>query len=363
MRKGALGLAATTAAMRFSTAILQAATPLLLASSGLRLFGVASLTVILWAAVTVGSLLASLIKRPWIVSVTGLIAMSVGLLILYLSTGLALLAIPLAGLGAGLASSVLAPMLHAMSSRERPFEGVASYSFSLSIGLIAAMAFTSVAAVKDLPIAFLGSSTVAAAIAAIILIYRVEEPPLKVEIPTLSDVKRLFSEAGFTKAFASNFTYSVVFPFVLSYWALYATRVLGLGADIAFALLSAMFLFSGAVRGLSVGFSDTKTAHKVAEILLVISVALLASKNQALAVAGLLLFAIPHSLIYPTTLYTALSSGPHHIKANYLYSASSGAGEVLSPIVAAVTIAKAGLGPLYLVAIPLALASLLSSVL
>ncbi|MGC9210437.1 MAG: hypothetical protein ACP5FT_04150 [Acidilobus sp.] len=364
MRRGLVALAATTASMRFSTAILQAATPLLLASFGFGLTGVAALTVILWAAVTAGSLSAALVREARLTSLLGLAAMASGLLLLYLSRGpspLALVAVPLSGFGAGLASPSLAPALHKMSSEGRPFEGVASYSLSLSIGLVAAMAYTSLASLRGLPLAFLGASAVSAAVAVLLAASGVDFPSVRVDLPTASDALKLFMNPSFLRAFTSNFSYSLVFPLVISYWALYATRVIGLKPDMAFAAIASMFLISATIRGASVNVRDVAKAHRIAEASLLLAVALLSTRQELLVIAGLLLFAVPHSLVYPSTLYMALTSSEHQVKANYVYSISSGAGEVLSPVVAALVIRWAGLGPLYLAAMPFAVASFISA--
>jgi hypothetical protein len=361
LRKEALALTASTASIRFSTAILQAVTPLFLALTGFKLANVALFTIILWASITVGSIVAALIREPRYVGFAGLVLLGIGLLLLYISPSAAMLAVPLSGIGSGIASSVLAPLLHKMSSVERPFEGVASYSLALSIGLVAAMAFTSILSLRGLTMAFLGAAVVSVSIAVFLVAYRVELPRVRVELPSIDDAVMMFKVKPFAKAFTSNFAYSLILPLVLSYWPLYSSKVIYLPVATSFALLSALFLVSGTIRGLSMGLRSVEGSQKLAVMALVISVALLATRSEILSVIGLLLFSVPHALVYPTTLYQAMTSSRSEVKANYVFSLSSGAAEVLSPMLAGLVITGWGLEALYVVAVPLALASMIAS--
>jgi len=371
LRKEALALTASTASIRFSTAILQAVTPLFLALTGFKLANVALLTTILWTSIAVGSIAAALIREPRYVSFAGLVLLGIGLLLLYVSPSAAMLAVPLSGIGSGLASSILAPLLHKMSSVERPFEGVASYSLALSIGLVAAMAFTSILSLRGLSMAFLGAAAVSMAflgaaavsvsIAVFLVAYRVELPRVRVELPSVDDVVMMFKVKPFAKAFTSNFAYSLILPLVLSYWPLYSSKVIYLPVTTSFALLSVLFLMSGTIRGVSMGLRSVEGSQKLAVTALVISVALLATRGEILSVIGLLLFSVPHALVYPTTLYQAMTSSRSEVKANYVFSLSSGTAEVLSPILAGLVITGWGLEALYVVAVPLALASMIAS--
>ncbi|MFP3319431.1 MAG: hypothetical protein RXO24_02630 [Acidilobus sp.] len=361
MRKEALALTASTASIRFSTAILQAVTPLFLALTGFKLANVALLTIILWASIAVGSIAAALIREPSYVGFAGLVLLGIGLLLLYMSPSAAMLAVPLSGIGSGIASSILAPLLHKMSSVERPFEGVASYSLALSIGLVAAMAFTSILSPRGVTMAFLGAAVVSVSIAVFLVAYRVELPRVMVELPSVDDTVKMFKVRPFAKAFTSNFAYSLILPLVLSYWPLYSSKVIYLPVTTSFALLSVLFLMSGTIRGVSMGLRSVEGPQKLAVTALVISVALLATRGEILSVIGLLLFSVPHALVYPTTLYQAMTSSRSEVKANYVFSLSSGTAEVLSPILAGLVITGWGLEALYVVAVPLALASMIAS--
>jgi len=361
LRKEALALTASTASIRFSTAILQTVTPLFLALTGFKLANVALFTIILWASIAVGSIAAALIREPGYVGFVGLVLLGIGLLLLYMSPSAAMLAVPLSGIGSGIASSILAPLLHKLSSVERPFEGVASYSLALSIGLVTAMAFTSIMSPRGVTMAFLGAAVVSVSIAVFLLAYRVELPRVMIELPSVDDAVKMFKVRPFAKAFASNFAYSLILPLVLSYWPLYSSKVVCLPVTTSFALLSVLFLMSGTIRGLSMGLRSVEGSQKLAVTALVISTALLATRGEILSVIGLLLFSVPHALVYPTTLYQAMTSSRSEIKANYVFSLSSGAAEVLSPILAGLVITGWGLEALYVVAVPLALASMIAS--
>jgi len=361
LRKEALALTASTASIRFSTAILQAVTPLFLALTGFKLTNVALLTIILWASIAVGSIAAALIREPSYVGFAGLVLLGIGLLLLYISPSAAMLAVPLSGIGSGLASSILAPLLHKMSSVERPFEGVASYSLALSIGLVTAMAFTSILSLRGVTMSFLGAAAVSVSIAVFLVAYRVELPRVRVELPSVDDAVMMFKVKPFAKAFTSNFAYSLILPLVLSYWPLYSSKVIYLPVTTSFALLSVLFLVSGTIRGVSMGLRSVEGPQKLAVTTLVISVALLATRSEILSVIGLLLFSVPHALVYPTTLYQAMTSSRSEVKANYVFSLSSGVAEVLSPMLAGLVITGWGLEALYVVAVPLALASMIAS--
>ncbi|MCG2891217.1 MAG: hypothetical protein RXN29_01980 [Acidilobus sp.] len=361
MRKEALALTASTASIRFSTAILQAVTPLFLALTGFKLANVALLTIILWTSIAVGSIAAALIREPRYVGFAGLALLGIGLLLLYVSPSAAMLAVPLSGIGSGLASSILAPLLHKMSSVERPFEGVASYSLALSIGLVTAMAFTSILSLRGVTMSFLGAAAVSVSIAVFLVAYRVELPRVRVELPSIDDAVMMFKVKPFAKAFTSNFAYSLILPLVLSYWPLYSSKVIYLPVTTSFALLSALFLVSGTIRGVSMGLRSVEGPQKLAVTTLVISVALLATRSEILSVIGLLLFSVPHALVYPTTLYQAMTSSRSEVKANYVFSLSSGVAEVLSPMLAGLVITGWGLEALYVMAVPLALASMIAS--
>jgi len=361
LRKEALALTASTASIRFSTAILQAVTPLFLALTGFKLANVALLTVILWASIAVGSIAAALIREPSYVGFVGLVLLGIGLLLLYVSPSAAMLAIPLSGIGSGIASSILAPLLHKLSSVERPFEGVASYSLALSIGLVTAMAFTSILSLRGVTMSFLGAAAVSVSIAVLLVAYRVELPRVRVELPSVDDAVKMFKVRPFAKAFTSNFAYSLILPLVLSYWPLYSSKVIYLPVTTSFALLSMLFLVSGTIRGVSMGLRSVEGPQKLAVTALVISVALLATRSEILSVIGLLLFSVPHALVYPTTLYQAMTSSRSEVKANYVFSLSSGVAEVLSPMLAGLVITGWGLEALYVMAVPLALASMIAS--
>jgi len=361
LRKEALALTASTASIRFSTAILQAVTPLFLALTGFKLANVALLTVILWASIAVGSIAAALIREPSYVGFAGLVLLGIGLLLLYISPSAAMLAVPLSGIGSGIASSILAPLLHKMSSVERPFEGVASYSLALSIGLVAAMAFTSILSLRGVTMSFLGAAAVSVSIAVLLVAYRVELPRVRVELPSVDDAVKMFKVRPFAKAFTSNFAYSLILPLVLSYWPLYSSKVIYLPVTTSFALLSMLFLVSGTIRGVSMGLRSVEGPQKLAVTTLVISVALLATRSEILSVIGVLLFSVPHALVYPTTLYQAMTSSRSEVKANYVFSLSSGVAEVLSPMLAGLVITGWGLEALYVMAVPLALASMIAS--
>lgn len=359
MRGSKQALAAIAASMRFSTSIVQAATPLILALAGIKLFNVSVLTISLWAGSAAGSLVATTLGDPRKASVLGLFLMGSATLSMFLNPMMAFVGVPLAGVGAGLASSILPPLLHMMSPDDRPFEGVASYSTSLSIGLVAAMAFTSLVSLKSIPFAFLASSVVSLVLGAALSFSRVEVPDVKVRLPGPYYIYRLLRRRTFVLSFTSNVAYSTVLPLVISYWSLYSLKVIGLKPSISFALLSAMFLASGTIRALSVRLTRVREAHIAAEAFLVIAMALLFTGQRWLAIAGLLLFSIPHSLIYPTTLYEALSSDEDPIRANYVFSASSGGGEVLSPVIAAIVIDRLGIGYVYGVGLAFSALSLL----
>ena len=363
MRGSKQALAAIAASMRFSTSIVQAATPLILALAGIKLLRVSVLTISLWAGSAAGSLMAVALGGPRKASAVGLFLMGTATLFMFLDPMTAFVSVPLTGLGAGLASSILPPLLHMMSPDDRPFEGVASYSASLSIGLVVATAFTSLASLKSIPLAFLASSLVSIFLGVILSLSRVEVPEIRVRLPGPSYIYKLLRRRAFRLPFISNAAYSIVLPLVMSYWSLYSLKVIGLKPSASFALLSAMFLASVTIRALSMRLTSVKEAHIAAEAFLVLAMALLFTGQRWPAIAGLLLFSVPHSLIYPATLYQALSSDEDPVRANYVFSASSGGGEVLSPIIAAIVIDRFGIGYIYGVGLAFSVLSMLPALL
>jgi len=356
--RGASSLVVSTASLRFATALLQATVAIFLALSGFSVSMIPYVVIDLWVSTALGSLLASLAGGTRSAVVAGLSLMAIGLAMLALRPGLSIVAVAAAGVGSGMAGSVLAPSLHRLSSGERPLEGVATYSLGLSLGLIAATLTSSLMPKGYLWLAFLIASIIVLTSLAHSLLAPIHpRANLSVRLPGPKDFVSLFKTRRFANAFYVNLLYSTIFPLVLSYWPLYAVKALGLSTMEAFGFMAAMFSLSAMLRFASAKVSRVRRVKLVALGLLVVSTALLSTGLWPLALAGLLLFAVPHAVVYPVSLYESFASAPdEEVKANYVISISSGVGEVISPFIASVAIALGGLhGTLYLAALPLAL--------
>lgn len=360
VNRSAIGLVASTAAIRFITSLLQAVAPLYLVLLGLRSIVASYVIVILWVSIASGSVIATAIGSAFMTSIAGLLVASGGLALFLSFRAAAALGIAVAGLGAGIAGSALAPSLHVLSSEDRPFEGIGAYSLGLSIGLICALLSSSLASPRYLWIVFAAASIVSLATAVIIAL---RPPPrhanLKVRIPGPSDLFRFFSDRGFARVFYINLTYSLAFPLVLSYWSIYAVDVLRLSTSTAFGAMAAMFTISMAIRAAALRARNVLPLEWASILSFIVSSAMLSSGVTLVSILGIMLFSVPHALIYPTTLYESLRQRPgEEVKASYLMSISSGAGEILAPMAATLIILSGGLPHIYEATVVLSVAAL-----
>lgn len=360
MRRESLGFVLSAASIRFATASLQATAVAFLAISGIKTPLISYMVILMWISIAFGSLAATLAKRAKASSLVGLPLMALGLITLALSPSLAVLSIIAAGFGSGMAGSALAPSLHRLSSRERPMEGLGSYSLGLSLGLIAATLISSLMPSSELGLVFIAAGAVAIASALHVLLTPLpSHANVHIRLPALSDLRRFFTTRRFAKAFYVNFLYSTIFPLVLSYWSLYAIKVLGMSTGQAFGLLTAMFVISAAIRLGSTRLRNVKAAEIAALVALTISTALLSTNVIEFVTAGIILFGVPHALIYPVSLYESFESSPDsEIKASYVIALSSGAGEVLAPLVASLMVMLGAIEHIYVVSVPLAAVAL-----
>ncbi|MGC9112118.1 MFS transporter [Acidilobus sp.] len=360
MRRESIGFVLSAASIRFATASLQATAVAFLALTGIRTPLISYMVILMWASIAIGSLAATLAKRAKASSLIGLPLMALGLITLAVNPKLAALSIMVAGFGSGMAGSALAPSLHRLSSRERPMEGLGSYSLGLSVGLITATLVSSLMPPSKLGIVFIAAGAVAVASAVHVLLTPVpSHANIHIRLPGLSDVKKFFTTRRFAKAFYVNFLYSTIFPLVLSYWSLYAIKVLGMSTEQAFGLLTAMFVISAAIRLASIRLRNVRAAEITALAALTISTILLSTNVTMLVTAGIILFGVPHALVYPVSLYESFESSPDsEIKVSYVIALSSGAGEVLAPLVASLMVALGAIEHIYIISVPLAVVTL-----
>ncbi len=358
--KGSAGLIAATASMRFITVVLQSVAPLYIVLSGGPTREVSIIIAILWAGVTIGSLLASTVSWSDLALMVGLPMLSAGTALLAAEPRAALASVTIAGLGAGMLGSTLAPSLHLSSGSERPHEGIAGYGLGLSTGLVAATALAALA--NGLPgLRLLLAISAGVPVAAAVSAYLMRPRRVRVRLPTIAEAIEIAQRSPFLRPFTVNLFYSLTMPLVLSYWSIYATKYLGLSVGLAFALLTAHYVLSGLVR-LVLYRARTESLRSITLEALAAFVAaslLFLTRGWWLMAVGLLMLAVPHALIYPISLYEALASSPgREVEASYIFSISAGGGEVLGSLVALGLVEALGLGRVYVALLPLSLLSL-----
>ena len=362
-RREVASLSVATFSMRLATVTLQSVGPAYMALElRLPMGQVALAVVLLWTLSALGSAAGVAAGRPRLTGSVGLALLAAGSATIFAFPRLAAAGIALSGLGAGMSGLVLAPALHLMSSPGKPFEGVGSYAMALSAGILASMALATALTSVGAPLAyaFLASALLSGASAAAVL--AMPAPRLSARLPSVSEALRIASRLRFARAFLVNLAYSLAFPMVLSYWAIYSARVLGMPGYVGFAALLAMFLLSAAIRVALARSAARPDSLLAVGVLGFLSSAALMLAGGWLSVAGLVLFGVPHGLIYPLTLYEAMESEKgREVEANFLFSASSGGGEVLSALVSGVIVRYLGVADVMWPLLPLSLAAVASA--
>ncbi|MDG6929556.1 MAG: hypothetical protein JRN29_05930 [Nitrososphaerota archaeon] len=357
---------AATAMLRFVGVILQSVTPLLVVDALGRPAALAGFYMtIFWVAVGAGAIAAVTLVRDLRTSGTvgfsltfvSLLGFAAAVRLPYLLPAFFVMS----GAGAGMVQPVLAPAMHAAAPSGRPYRGVGYYSTALSLGLISG---TSVASAT---VGLAGFSPVflGAAAGAMLLLLRMRRWGAggKAGMPSWRAFRETVRKAGFGRSYGLGVFYSSLLPVVLSYSGIYAESAYGMTSSQVLLLLAAVFTLSLAVRlgSLRVRAGHFGRALVFPVLVLVASFLLMGfSGSASLFVLGMLLFSVPHALLYPWTLFNALQAAgkDNALAAGYAFATSSGVGEFLAPSMAAFVIAFYGLRLLFPVMTAVALLAL-----
>jgi MFS family permease len=277
-----------------------------------------------------------------------------------------------AGVGMGMAQPFLAGLMHLDAKRDNPYRGIGLYSVALGIGLVLGpLAPYLLLTVGGFSVVYLGLAAFATAGIGEVLIQISHRA-----LPSLGEVEyslsfkqwaTAFKSKAFSHAISINFLYSLLLPIVLSYGGVYGEKQFGMSPSTALILFTAIFLISTLLRSAAVQFGQNT------ELSLFASGVFAAASFLAIGMApsfpvfliGMLAFSIPHALVLPATNYKALKSVENEtvMNASYVFQASSGVAEFVSPAIAAVMISFFGLPSIFLVMTPVALLVLYAVVL
>lgn len=358
--------------LRLLTSSLAIVIPLYAISLGSSASDAGEFVVLMWLGNGAGVAAATLVVRDQSASTVagfGLLGASMIFLGLVAPSASLFLGVLTSGIGMGLPQPFLSAVMHLDSAPDRPFSGLGVYSTALGAGLVLGPlvaygierlygfpgVFGSLALVSTLGVtgAWVGRRALTGR----------PKPP----VPSPSAWSRALRRPGFRRAFAVNLLYSLLLPIFLSYGGVYAEERFGFTPGAAFLLFTLVFLLSVAAR-----FASVRTAWSPGTVLLA-SVVLLATSalcvglapSWPLFVVGMLLFSIPHAMVFPVANFLAFRSvGPEEVvNASYAFQASSGAAEILSPALAVILIPLAGLGGVFLVGAVVAGAAIVAAAL
>ncbi|MDG7011661.1 MAG: MFS transporter [Nitrososphaerota archaeon] len=338
--------------LRLLTSSLAIVIPLYAISLGATPSEAGVFVVLLWLGNGVGAAAATLVVRDQSVSsVGGFLILGASMLVLGLRAPYPPLSLGVlvAGAGMGLPQPLLSAVMHLDSAPERPSTGLGVYSTALGIGLVLGPlvaygvlelygfsgVFKALALVSALGVAgaWVGRRGVVGR----------PKPP----VPSMATWARALRRPIFRRAFMVNLLYSLLLPVFLSYGGVYAEERFGFSSGEAFLLFTLVFLASAAIRYASIG-----TTRDPGRVLMVSAGFLTASAmcvtlapSWPVFVAGMLLFSIPHAMVFPVANFLAFRSveTADVINASYAFQASSGGAEVLSPVLAIALIPTAGL--------------------
>ncbi len=346
----------STSIVRFSSIIAQSVLPLYAFSLNITPFYISIIIAILWVFNGIGSLLINVSKKVNNFIVMSFLITLIGFILIIFSKNFfyLIISVSLVGLGLGSISILLAPSMH---TDNKGFEGIGLYSFALSLGLILGTLFSSII-LSYLSFFYIFIFTVILLIIPISLAlkYKFNRHDFKL-ILKFNIIFSIMRNKKFSKYFILNFIYSFTLPLIISYWGIYEENSVKLKSNVVMLSLFLLFLTSSIIRFKSIKSSEKNLVRQetVAILVLPISFILLNIHNIYINILALLLFAIPHSILYPTFLYNAYKSLNKNniIAGNLLFSASSGIAEFLSPIFALGIINMFTIKSLFLFALPI----------
>jgi len=346
----------STSIVRFSSIIAQSVLPLYAYSLNINPLYISIIIATLWIFNGIGSLTVNIIKNFNNFSFISFLIALLGFFLIIFSKNYLLLGISVSfiGLGLGSISVFLAPLMHIDN---KGFEGIGLYSFALSLGLILGTLFSSII-LSYLSFKYIFVFTIILLIIPIsmTLRYKFNHNELKLELK-FDSLFSIMKNKKFSKYFILNFIYSFTLPFIISYWGIYEESSINLKSNIVMLSLFLLFLISSLIRFKSIRTSENNLIKQetLAILILPISLFLLNIHNIYINIIAILLFAIPHSTLYPSFLYNAYKSlnKDNIITGNLLFSASSGIAEFLSPIFAAIIINLFTINNLFLFILPI----------
>lgn len=358
-------------ALRLLTASLTILIPLYVTSSlGASPAVAGEFIVLLWLGNAVGVALATIAVREQSVStVVGFLILVVSMLGMAAETSSSpiMVASLAAGLGMGLPQPFLSAIMHLDSKPEHPFSGIGLYSTALGLGLVLGplMAYG--------VLEFYGFSGVFVALSVVSVLgifsalmgARELNGKPRPPIPSPSRWLKGLGNNKFRGPFTVNLLYSFFLPLFLSYGAIYAETRFGFTPASALILFTTVFTISTVSRFLTV-----KVRLGLGRLLIVSTGLFLASAlcislapSWQVFVLGIVLFSVPHAIIFPVTSYFAFSAVAKTdvVNASYVFQASSGVAELLSPAIAVAMIPFLGLQGIFLAGVFLAVGTFVAS--
>lgn len=357
-------------ALRLLTSSLVIVIPLYAISLGSSPSDAGELVILLWLGNGVGAAAATLAIRDQSAStavgfgVLGASMLFLGLMVPSASLSLGALA---SGIGMGLPQPFLSSVMHLDSAPDRPFTGLGMYSTALGVGLVLGPLLAyGVHGLYGFPGVF-GALALVAALGVIgawagrgALAGRLKPP-----VPSLPAWARALGRPGFRRAFTVNLLYSLLLPIFLSYGGIYAEEKFGLSPGAALLLFTLVFMVSVGARLASVRMARGLGRVLLASVGLLVASALCVglASSWPLFVVGMLLFSIPHAMVFPVANFLAFRSVEpgEVVNASYAFQASSGVAEILSPALAVVLIPFVGVGGVFLVGAAVAGAAFLAA--
>ncbi len=346
----------STSIVRFSSIIAQSVIPLYISSFIASPKFISIAIALLWVSNGIGSILTTFFKKFHNFLIISFLLASLGFLLLIFNHNYSQIytSIILIGIGLGSISILLAPSMHQASNK---FEGIALYSFALSLGLIIGTLFSSII-LTYLSFKFIFISAIILLITPLILVPKHKYNPIDISIKLkIDNLFPILKNKKFIKYFVLNFIYSLILPLIISYWGIYETKSLGLKPNLIMISLFSLFVLSSLIRFILIK-TDEKDLVKM-EILSITILPLifvfLNTRNLILNIIGLLLFSIPHSILYPSFLYKTFKSLEKNdvVFGNMIFSASSGAAEFISPLIALTIISYFTISKLFLFTLPI----------
>ncbi len=338
--------------LRLLTSSLAILVPLYAISLGASPSEAGVFVVVLWLGNGVGAAAATLaIRNQSASSTAGFAILGASMLTL----GARVPSIPLllgvlaSGVGMGLPQPFLSAVMHLDSAPERPFTGLGVYSTALGAGLVLGpLVAYGVHGVYGFSGVFEALAVVSALGAVGALAGRGglagrPRPP----VPSVVGWARALAKPSVRRALAVNLLYSLLLPVFLSYGGVYAEARFGFSPGEAFLLFTLVFLVSAAARYSSMGRNMDPWKVLLASVgfLVVSALCVGLAPSWPVFVAGMLLFSVPHAMVFPVANFLAFRSvdAGDVTNVSYAFQASSGVAEVLSPVVAVALIPVAGL--------------------